>query len=827
LPPKCTTSVNYQLNNVLLTVTFSPLVFSSTASFIKKMDTGVDEEGGRRRRVFVSNLDGHLGLSLAEKFASEKGWEVCGSLGRRSKNSGRTPSLCAEVAPSGSCYDLALSSDVIVLCTLESTADAEDIVTELQLRIASPNQTEVHLPSRLLLVAGLGTWDNTWKQWHQGQEEQASSKQDDRILYEDDYLMRRPSSIHGDQFQLEQAVLRLDSPSGRMRTAVIGAAAAYGRGEGPFQQVFSQAWNGHGPVKLPCRSRELSENCRPLLVYMGDLCESVAAVALQPGPPQKPYMLAIDHDNDAERPSLCKICKTVTTTFRGVLEDHLWEQILVPMSDDEYLEFSIGCPSYASQLLSSLSLSLQGGGALCHQARGEKNIFEMQDTVRQEFLEHHSLQPVRILVTGPPGARVNDMCSALSAAYGIPQVGLKCAGDALLVACGLPVPDPPAPGDEVTLAPKKTKDAKATPKATKKRESLVEDLDSPLENRLLTRMQAALESAGISTADSTYGGASDARLADVLQGDLAVEIFQWFLRGATCQQRGFICKDYPMTAGRVPASASEALSCFLLAPEESEDATDDGDERGLCLDEALSPTHIMLLAIPQSKAVEDPELIARYNAYCEAEDMLLAADEEGGEPAQATKQLPRTLREIEEKTGLRPIVLDDPDPEGSLPLVKAMQALTCGRMPGWVQEERKATATPLAEEHALPDQPTTADTQQEELPAQEPLPNGELAIIAALSGEDRELLGEKTALMRRYLLDNVGAEVTRALLELSALPEGSIADPIDWLADYLIREGDRKQRMTEAQADLRFRAGAAILAEQHRMAMTEANGVGG
>ena len=211
----------------------------------------------------------------------------------------------------------------------------------------------------------------------------------------------------GAQAALEaERVLLREARPGLVRTYSVTSGVPYGLGEAPegFGALFRGAWEvGHAPYS------GTGDNAVPT-IHVLDLAEYVASVVAAP-PARQGVLVAADGGRDTLR----TIAAAVGASLHGDAaappsEEALEAALLAEDSPDEALDLAVNLRLSATALdpMPTLRFPL---GLATHAAE-----------VREEFLEAHNLQPLKILVVAPPASGGSGIAASLSRQYSLPLI---------------------------------------------------------------------------------------------------------------------------------------------------------------------------------------------------------------------------------------------------------------------------------------------------------------------------------------------------------------------------------------------------------------------
>ena len=228
---------------------------------------------------------------------------------------------------------------------------------------------------------------------------------DGRALTAADAGNRRATPGAQAALEAERVLLRAARP-GLVRTYAVTSGVPYGLGEAPegFGALFRGAWefgrasySGTGDNAVPT-------------IHVRDLAEYVACVVVAP-PARQGVLLAADGGRDTLR----TIAAAVGSSLHGDAapppsEEALEAALLAEEGPDEPLDLAVNLGLTATMLdpMPTLRFPL---GLAAH-----------ANEVREEFLEVHNLQPLKILVVAPPASGGSGIAASLSRQYSLPLI---------------------------------------------------------------------------------------------------------------------------------------------------------------------------------------------------------------------------------------------------------------------------------------------------------------------------------------------------------------------------------------------------------------------
>eukprot|EP00892_Ulva_mutabilis_P009907 jgi/Ulvmu1/7289/UM035_0077.1 len=213
------------------------------------------------------------------------------------------------------------------------------------------------------------------------------------------YEKRVPAPGLESLYQSENAVLFQHSPD-ILRTYVVCPGVLYGNGECStgFYDLFSKAWQADEMTALPVFGS--GNNIIPT-IHVDDCASFVVQLALSH--PDIRYLFATDDSRDSQ-----------ASVVKGISERFASGEIVD--SDPVSLFTQQG----VEQLLLNLRLKRTDVGLEAMHARG--GLVANLTTVSAEFIHHENLQPLKILITGPPCSGKSALADHLGCKYSLPVI---------------------------------------------------------------------------------------------------------------------------------------------------------------------------------------------------------------------------------------------------------------------------------------------------------------------------------------------------------------------------------------------------------------------
>jgi adenylate kinase len=275
-------------------------------------------------------------------------------------------------------------------------------------------------------------------------------------LRSEDYTRRLPAPKFLEWKSIETQVLALKE-KGTVRPHVVCAGIPYGNGEEPFLGLFKAAWQGRDTLRVIGDG----SNCIPL-VHVRDVARVVRHIL--EGALTLPYHLAVDRGQNTQR----EIVQAVASEYglgSDVKSVSIAEAVLAELADILTLDLRmIPCDLMEVPYVEVVEQDIDDGAATGTNAvgvngsgegyppnegasetaaieEGNREVVSSDVTlpfrwwceqglpanigkVSAEFSRWRRLQPVKILLIGPPGCGAEVIGERLAVRYNIPHLGL-------------------------------------------------------------------------------------------------------------------------------------------------------------------------------------------------------------------------------------------------------------------------------------------------------------------------------------------------------------------------------------------------------------------
>lgn len=229
-----------------------------------------------------------------------------------------------------------------------------------------------------------------------GEEEDVETEPFDPIN-EDDYLSRIPHEVAEEQYRLESRALQLNQELERLTVTIFGVGLLYGRGDNILFPFFRALWENKTDT-FPQSKNHIS------CIHVMNLGFAIAQILQSPPDPEerKPYYIL----GEETSPSLRAIGKA----FSGVLSDGKVSELV-----DDIPEFHKAI--LLTELAAESSFIAEEEELYC-----QAGIIESAAKVVDEFREKYHLEPLKVLVVGPPASGYDIVAKEISMKLGMPLI---------------------------------------------------------------------------------------------------------------------------------------------------------------------------------------------------------------------------------------------------------------------------------------------------------------------------------------------------------------------------------------------------------------------
>ncbi|CAD5122064.1 DgyrCDS10516 [Dimorphilus gyrociliatus] len=246
-------------------------------------------------------------------------------------------------------------------------------------------------PKMFVLISSAMTWANS----------KPLDPDDTEIPFtEEDYRRRRAHPNWKDHINAEKTVIKLGKTNkSKLATYVIASGLTYGAEENIFHYLFKAAW--HNAEHLHVFGA--GQNCIPT-IHIRDLAAVIQNIL--DSRPKIRYLIAADDSKH----TLEEIVKAVSKALGTGKIKHIAKEDALLSKDIQQADFD--------QLLVNLRMD----GVFIRENMhirwaSETGILENIDTIVREYRESRALQPLRILIHGPPCSGKSTIASQLCKHY--------------------------------------------------------------------------------------------------------------------------------------------------------------------------------------------------------------------------------------------------------------------------------------------------------------------------------------------------------------------------------------------------------------------------
>lgn len=371
-------------------------------------------------RIFISNVDGHVGQALCADLRNimEKENRILGTLSSDDAEIDGSLMKDKGVARVISRDDWKKYIKSVLSCTLivydlhaANFEEVERVIKELKL-------AKLEHDTVFILISSVNVWARTKKDYVvvRGGEADGDQEEEDLMIEESgdigdgertrrevkrrpsvltsaDLNRRIPSPAYETNKYLEMLALSL-APKEKLRPHVIAAGILYGNGERTFNDIFRMAWFnklihpiiGSGDNYIPC-------------VHVRDVARLVR-VAAQDASVDR-YLIAVDG-----------VRLTQAEIIRGIVDEMSDEKNVCAVSEDEVDGEFKDVMMLDLILEPSPPLRSRDFAWWCR-----NGIVANIKTVAGEFCKWRNLRPIKAVVIGPPGSGAEHFCAMIAEKY--------------------------------------------------------------------------------------------------------------------------------------------------------------------------------------------------------------------------------------------------------------------------------------------------------------------------------------------------------------------------------------------------------------------------
>jgi adenylate kinase len=254
----------------------------------------------------------------------------------------------------------------------------------------------------LCAVSTVQTWNETLK----------SSK---KALNEAQYKARKCSARYKPVRVLESLIL--STTKDNLQPFVVAAGLLYGAGEHELANLFRLAWLNEGNnVSLPVLSDEKDQGKNLLpTIHVYDLV-SVIRLTLENFSPDNLYLVAVDNSQTSQ----LQLIQAIATGLNS-------GSVRFISPSDPSIVFTSSNLLSPQQFLSDLRFDTDFLSNLPLEWHCEGGFPDNFDTIRAEFTAKNNLNPLRIMLYGPPAAGKTFWAQKLAKIYNLPIISVRKA----------------------------------------------------------------------------------------------------------------------------------------------------------------------------------------------------------------------------------------------------------------------------------------------------------------------------------------------------------------------------------------------------------------
>eukprot|EP00041_Stephanoeca_diplocostata_P029587 m.878833 g.878833 ORF g.878833 m.878833 type:complete len:584 (-) comp23587_c1_seq37:2564-4315(-) len=299
-------------------------------------------------------------------------------------------------------YDIAHSEDAIdqALAAFEHLYDdAQNSSTDGKIRVFA-------------LVSTFMTWART---------SQADPTDESVPLTEDEAPLRQPHPHFKRHLECEKHVLRHANDCPTLRVVLLSSGVQYGDGEGLLEYLFRTSWIPHASaVGIPIFGA--GDNRIPT-IHIADCCRMLEGVIKQTASgamEDHPLVIACD----GGKATLLEMASAIVAAFTSDGAKNVYT--LDPSEAYLFDELSqLDIDTLTAHV--PMEANLHAGYARTHTWCCSDGFVANVNKIRNEYVDHHLLQPMRICVAGPPSTGKTTLCQQISARFGIAHVDAAAA----------------------------------------------------------------------------------------------------------------------------------------------------------------------------------------------------------------------------------------------------------------------------------------------------------------------------------------------------------------------------------------------------------------
>lgn len=347
------------------------------------------------KKVFVAYLDTHVGQNLTQRLLSQD-YEVSGLL-LDSTNASSVSSKVKKVlkrSDTDAIRKAVLESDLIVY---QLVGTVEDAINALRLLTVNHYEQE----KRFVLISTALTWFETPPLQEAAPPAADEEEQDPEPVTEDQYNRRVPHIKYLAWREVEK--LCCTSHCERLKTFVVFSGLVYGLGEDTLHPLFKQAWS-LAPEGLPVfgSGRQIIP-----MIHVNDLSSLVSKLLSIPEIPEMRYIFGVDEGN-------CNWSSIVNALNTALGNGRTFR---VPTH-----EFGLhDNVEYFTQNLKVESVQMNNLLSEDSDWTAKTGFVENIDLIVTQYRNERHIQPLRIVVLGPPAVGKSYISREIAAAMSVPH----------------------------------------------------------------------------------------------------------------------------------------------------------------------------------------------------------------------------------------------------------------------------------------------------------------------------------------------------------------------------------------------------------------------
>ncbi|BFZ12297.1 hypothetical protein BsWGS_15336 [Bradybaena similaris] len=301
-------------------------------------------------------------------------------------------------------YEYLVECDIIIYDITDDYPQIQEavwIITEMYSQL-----DRIEKPKVFILVSTCMTWARTASHEPEYTED---------VFTEDDYRRRKPHPNFKEHINAEKTVLKLGKMNkAKLSTFVICSGLTYGAGENILHYLFKDAW--HNAPFLNCIGD--GQNILPM-IHIHDLAAIIQNVA--DGWSKSCYIIAKDNSNN----TLEDVVKAISDTLGSKHVKHI-------SKEEAFLN-----PNMEQAVFDTLLVNLKMDSTAIRDEMlinwtSEAGFAENIKQVVEEYKQYRNLQPIRVVILGPPASGKSTISQQLCSYYKLHHVTIQDVIDAEL-----------------------------------------------------------------------------------------------------------------------------------------------------------------------------------------------------------------------------------------------------------------------------------------------------------------------------------------------------------------------------------------------------------